>query len=69
MSDPAPEDDLQNAIDRAAYMMANPKRAKTWRKATCPLCGRTISEGAGSGIKGNLRRHIEACERKHEAGK
>jgi hypothetical protein len=36
--------------------------AWVYRHNTCPVCGRTISEGAYSGHSGNIRRHLRACE-------
>ena len=36
------------------------KPRRRYRQATCPECGRTISEGAYSGIDGNLRKHVRS---------
>lgn len=32
----------------------------------CLTCGKEVREGAYSGAAGNFRKHVEACEKKHE---
>ncbi len=43
--------------------------AKRYSQTTCPICGRTISEGAWGSRNSNLARHVQACARRAERGR
>jgi hypothetical protein len=49
--------------DEAARRANSPATSRrTYATATCPKCGRTIREGAYSGRRGNLDRHLDTCK-------
>ena len=51
-------------FDRAVEIAAMPhKTRRTYPSTTCPVCGRTIREGAYSSANSNLKKHIAKCER------
>jgi DNA repair exonuclease SbcCD ATPase subunit len=43
------------------------RQERSYRKSLCPICGRTISESAYSGLGGNFKKHV-ASHKGHEDG-
>ena len=42
------------------------KKTRTYSSRTCPLCSRTISEGAWGSRDSNFKKHMAAHERRGE---
>lgn len=40
------------------------KRSKRYASRTCPVCGKTIREGAWGATDSNWKKHSKACEKK-----
>ena len=49
--------------DEAERRVNTGTRPKVYGRHECPICGQTIREGAYSGRRGNLDKHLEAHER------
>ena len=53
-----------SGIDWSVAREAGGQSPRQYNRHTCPECGKTISEGAFSGRTGNLKKHMEAHERR-----